>query len=226
MSASDGYDEVPDLYDVDVDAWHDAYDDDYVEAARAEAAERERAVEDATWGVAYARDYDELRASAATLIDDAVAQADEGWLSAAYYEDHRESTELHRHAERLRALSAALGDAHELQAVRRAVELLAPECTGRLAARTEDELRALVVAERAAHHAEATAALALAAVADARRHPPTLLRPDEATHDRRRRVERCLHPPGLDRPAASPRQATAPPADLTRGRLPGAPVAP
>ncbi len=56
-----------------------------------------------------------------------------------------------------------------------------------------------------------------AAIADGRRErwPALDAEPVKRAYchlDRHRRVERCPRPPGLDRPAASPRQATAPPA--------------
>lgn len=66
---------------------------------------------------------------------------------------------------------------------------------------------ALAVTKVAMRAAEA----ALRVVAEGRRHPPRPTPPAAPHHRSRRRPERCTRPPGLDRPAASPLKATAPP---------------
>ncbi len=207
--------EAVDLHDVDVDAWHDAYDDDYVEAARAEAAERERAVAEARERFAWATNYAEVRAEALDLLDDAALHADAEAHTAAYYGDHREAVELRRHAEQLRRKRDELRGAHELSAACRAVELLDPDADGWVLP-AAPQLHALIAEERDARRAEAAAAMARRSSASVRKQARKLPLPTEvdASH-RRRRAERCPRPPGFDRPAASPRQATAPPASTS-----------
>lgn len=200
---------------VDLDEVYADVTDDLTAAAIDELEAEHEAARQAREHFAWATSYAEMRAAALDLLDDAALHADAESHTAAYYDDHREAVDLHRHAEHLRRMSDDLRGAHELSAARRAVELLDPDADGWLLP-VEAQLRALIAEERHARHVEARAFLALAAVADARRHPPMLPAPAEVDPSHRhRRVERCPRPPGLDRPAASPRQATAPPASTS-----------
>lgn len=200
---------------VDLDEVYADVTDDLTAAAIDELEAEHEAARQAREHFAWATSYAEMRAAALDLLDDAALHADAESHTAAYYDDHREAVDLHRHAEHLRRMSDDLRGAHELSAARRAVELLDPDADGWLLP-VEAQLRALIAEERHARRAEAAAAMARRASASVRKQARKLPRPtDLDAEHRRRRAERCPRPPGFDRPAASPRQATAPPASTS-----------
>lgn len=200
---------------VDLDEVYADVTDDLTAAAIDELEAEHEAARQAREHFAWATSYEELRAEALDLLDDAALQADAEAHASAYFGDHRESTELRRHAEQLRRKRDQLRGAHELSAACRAVELIDPDADGWVLP-VEPQLRALIAEERDARRAEAAAAMAQRASASVRKQARKLPRPtDLDAEHRRRRAERCPRPPGFDRPAASPRQATAPPASTS-----------